>query len=218
MAGRTMQQVKRRRAVKGDSYYGKAAASYEKRRTQQGWWHEEHQQLENCLADLPRSLDVLDVPFGTGRFMPIYAARQDRVHGLDSSADMLSEATRLRGDEMNGCTTHVGSAMSLPFEDNSFDLLVSVRFLSEIITFADARKALADFARVTRSFAVLQLCETNDGQGQTPAEDAAMRDLMERADVDALLIDHGFNPIERFLVREDAEGVSRVHHILCKVG
>lgn len=213
-----MQQVKRKRAVKGDTYYGKAAASYEVRRTKQGWWHEEHRQMEACLSDLPRSLDVLDVPFGTGRFMPIYAARQDRVHGLDSSSDMLAEAMRLRGGEMNGCKTFVGSAMALPFEDSTFDLLVSTRFLSDIITFADARVALDEFRRVTRSFAVLQLCETNDGQGHVPADEAAMRDLMEREQNDALLTEHGFTPVERYLVREDEDRVSRVHHILCKVG
>lgn len=212
-----MQQVKRRRAVKGDSYYGKAATNYEARRIKQAWWHEEHRQLENCLEELPNALEVLDVPFGTGRFLPLYSDRNHRVTGLDSSSDMIGEARKLRGQEISKCDMRVGSAMDLPFEDKQFDVLVSVRFLSEIVTFADARKALREFSRVSRSWAVLQLSETNEGNGRLPEESAAMRDLMEPTQVDALLLGHGFKPLKRFLVREDGAGISRINHILCEV-
>jgi ubiquinone/menaquinone biosynthesis C-methylase UbiE len=107
--------------------------------------------------------------------------------------------------------------MQLPFEDNRFDILVSVRFLSEIVTFADAKKALKEFSRVSRCWAILQLSETNEGNGRLPEEGAAMRDLMEPSQVDDLLANHGFKPLKRFLVREDGDGISRINHILCEV-
>lgn len=212
-----MQQVKRRRAVKGDSYYGKAAANYEARRIKQAWWHEEHKQLEKCLEELPSEQDVLDVPFGTGRFLPLYSHRKHRVTGLDSSSDMIGEARKLRGTEISNCDMRVGSAMQLPFGDSRFDILISVRFLSEIVTFADAKKALKEFSRVSRSWAILQLSETSEGNGRLPDEEAAMRDLMQPSQVDTLLTNHGFRPLKRFLVREDGDGISRINHILCEV-
>lgn len=210
-----MAQLKRRRAVKGDSYYGKAAEMYEARRVKQDWWQVEHKQMKACLGNLPNKLNVLDVPFGTGRFLPIYRSRGDKVHGLDSSEDMISQALALRGKEFEGTETSIGSAMALPFDDDTFDLLVSVRFLSEIITFSDAKVALAEFARVTRTYAVLQLSERTVGTGLMPEEDAAMRDLMDRGQVNALLKDHGFDPIERYPVREGSD--FQINHILCHV-
>lgn len=205
------------RAVKGDTYYGKVATQYEDRRAKQGWWWREHEQLDACLAELPGDLRLLDVPFGTGRFLPIYHKKNFAVSGLDSSADMISQARLLRESDFDEVSTFVGSAMELPFDDDSFDALVSVRFLTEIVTFQDAAKALEEFVRVTQSYVIVELSECEADEGRIPNDHEAMRDLMNGRQIDGWLSDHGLRPERRFRVRHDKSSGSSINLILCQV-
>ena len=207
----------KKRAVKGDTYYGKIAENYEQRRTKQDWWWKEHEMMAACLGSLPHNQSLLDVPFGTGRFLSIYKALGHKVHGLDASGEMIAQARKLRESEFEGVETTVGSAMALPFEDKSFDVLISVRFLSEIITFADATVALQEFVRVTRSTVVVELTDRTAGEGRVPGPEEAMRDLMDAGQVDSWLGENGLDPVKRFAVREQPKLGSTMNLIMCHV-
>ncbi|MDJ0641016.1 MAG: class I SAM-dependent methyltransferase [Paracoccaceae bacterium] len=202
-------------AGKGDRYYGRTARNYEVRRRKQPWWHVEQHEMQALLETLPKKLKVLDVPFGTGRFAPYYIERGYKVTGLDSSDEMLGQAGVILGDMIKKCELVRGQSIDLPFEDGAFDLLVSTRFLRDIISFADARRSLDEFARVTKRFAIIQLGHAIEG-GTTPEDHVTMRSEMSAEGIDKLLADHGFTVTEKRLVKYDEDENSEIHHILCE--
>ncbi|THD82849.1 class I SAM-dependent methyltransferase [Aliigemmobacter aestuarii] len=202
-----------RLAPKGDTYYNQRAENYEARRKRQAWWHVEQTEMEALLNGLPEGLSVLDVPFGTGRFVPYYAARGFRISGLDASGQMIDAARKALGPDLfRRCHCSVGDASALPFDDASFDLLVSTRFLRDIVTFGAAKAMLAEFARVTRRYAIIQL-GVNTAGDEDVADDEVMAGRMSRTSVEALLRDHGFMPVDFRCVKTDES--EEVHHILC---
>lgn len=205
----------RNRAPKGDTYYRKVARNYEKRRRKQPWWGVEQDQMKALLDALPDGLTVVDVPFGTGRFVPYYLDKGFTVFGLDASADMLAAARETLGEMLDACTLTTGDSAALPYEDGAFDLLVSTRFLRDIIDFAHARRTLAEFARVTTGWAIIQLGQSRV-PGRIPEDDETMGGAMDEGQIDALLGEYGFAPLERRLVKEMPQDNSDIFHILCR--
>jgi ubiquinone/menaquinone biosynthesis C-methylase UbiE len=203
---------------KGDNYYGKVAANYENRRKKQGWWKTEQVEMLALLETLPRGLSVVDIPFGTGRFVPYYLARDYKVHGLDASIEMLDAASRSLGADMKRCKVSTGDAIELPFSDRQFDLLVSTRFLRDIIVASDADKALQEFARVTKRFAIIQLGQ-NTSQESLPVDPAdILASRLSETGNTALLAKAGFKVIEKRLVKSDPDLNSEIFHFLCEMG
>src|SRR5688572_9163480 len=87
------------RKPKGNQYYGDIADSYLEIREKQEKWQVEQRIMRELLADIPSGLKVLDVPFGTGRFVPFYLEKKMTVHGVDISQDMVCAAEKALGDE-----------------------------------------------------------------------------------------------------------------------
>lgn len=200
---------------KGDKYYGRTAEIYNKKRSRQKWWHVEHEEMRSLLAGLPEGLSVVDIPFGTGRFVPLYLERGFTISGLEISDHMVRAAEKDLGDDFRHCDVKIGSATDIPFADGAFDLVVSTRFLSNIILFPDARKALSEFARITRKYGIIQLGH-NVGDTRTPDEDETMDTCMSKEAVDALLLANDLRVIERRLVLEGPAEGGEMHHILCE--
>ncbi len=171
--------------------------------------------MQTLLDTLPKGISVLDVPFGTGRFVPYYRERDYQISGLDASGHMVDAARKALGDEaFYDCFVCIGDAAKLRYPDGAFDLLVSTRFLRDIVTFGPAKQMLKEMARVTRRWAIIQLGEAAEG-GEMPNDDETMAGRMSRQMVDDLLMAHGFRPIERRLVATGEDG-NRIHHILCE--
>ena len=70
-------------------YKGEIAATYLEKRAHKPGWHLENLALASFISSMPSGFKVLDVPFGTGRFMPIYTAKQGQLTGVDISEEML---------------------------------------------------------------------------------------------------------------------------------
>lgn len=85
---------------------------------------------------------ALDVGCGEGRFCRMMAKAVPEVVGIDPTARLLVETRRL-----GGAVYHEGVGESLPYEEGSFDLVVS--YLS-LIDIADSRAAISEMARVSR--------------------------------------------------------------------
>lgn len=162
----------------GDRYYQERARQYEADRERQPSWSAEYSALQGLASGLGRGLSVLDVPIGTGRFIPIYQESDWKVCGLDISEDMLAVA-RTKGEGLLGERLELrrGSAKSLPFADQIFDVVVCFRFLQAIVSFRDAQVILAEFTRVTKSFLILHI-DVSSGAALTKPESLRRNETM----------------------------------------
>ncbi len=200
--------------AKGDSYYKGRAQNYNKKRLKQEWWHVEQKEMESLLETLPRNLSVVDIPFGTGRFVPFYDKFGYKIAGLDASADMITAAREALGALYDKCSCTVGDAMDLPYKDGAFDLVVSTRFLRDIVSFGMAKQMLSEMARVTSKYAIIQL--GNDFKtGRTPDDDEVMGGNFSKAGITTLLKDHGLKVTDRRLVLSEPE-IGEIYHVLCE--
>jgi len=107
------------------------------RETRRGMWSDDREALD--VLDVGPSDDVLDVGCGTGALTRVLAEETDgRVVGLDADRDLL---------RAGACDVPVvaGDARSLPFADDSFDLVVCQALL---INLPDPEGVVREFARV----------------------------------------------------------------------
>jgi SAM-dependent methyltransferase len=92
--------------------------------------------IEHCVIRLaPESGEqVLDVGTGTGWAARRVAARGARVTGIDLGADLIAAAKSLVGPQRDNLDFQVGDAEALPYENKSFDAVIStfgVMFVSK---------------------------------------------------------------------------------------
>ena len=109
-------------------------------------WDEERERLEEALADLPAAR-TLDVACGTGwltQHLP------GEIAGLDASESMLEIA---RERVPNG-EFLVGDALDLPFEDDSFNRLVTGHFYGHLEE-ADRLRFVGEAQRVARELVIV---------------------------------------------------------------
>ncbi len=130
-------------------YQDRSAIEYDQRRKGRSIFHWEQRTVAELLASARPGARILDVPVGTGRFIPTYLDLGLEVFGLDASDDMLREASRTFSAGSDRVTLAKGSATALPFPDDHFDALVSFRFLPGKLTLRQTRAALSEYARVT---------------------------------------------------------------------
>jgi SAM-dependent methyltransferase len=182
----------------GDSYYGDRAENYLATRLKQEYWHQEQEVFKEILSEFPSERRVLDVPFGTGRFVPFYLEKQMEIHGLDSSQDMVEVARRDLGADFAHCKVEIADAMALPYEDEYFDMLVSFRFLSHIVSAVQARLILREFHRVCREHLIVQLRVRRDDAPpiDPPKDGETLGDRLTYDQLEKELLNAGFR-IER---------------------
>jgi ubiquinone/menaquinone biosynthesis C-methylase UbiE len=147
--------------VVGDVYYGSHAQTYDERRSKTKRWQRENNSVAKLLARIPDGASVLDVPFGTGRFVPYYRDRKFDITGVDLSDAMMNEFVRSAGgtDALSALRISLlkADARELDFPDNTFDACVCVRFLQNIVSFGDAKLVLKELARVSKRYVIAEV-------------------------------------------------------------
>lgn len=122
------------------SYYDEFAQWYENER--HDGYHALIDDLEtDLLLPYVHGKDVLEIGCGTGLILRRVAPLARKAQGIDISPGMLEKA-RERG--LDVCE---GDATSLPWPDQSFDVVYSFKVLAHV---RDIDRALAEMARVTR--------------------------------------------------------------------
>jgi ubiquinone/menaquinone biosynthesis C-methylase UbiE len=106
-------------------------------------------------AGVEPGMDVLDVGTGTGNAALPAAQAGARVIGLDASADLLAVARERAADAMIEIDWVEGSPDSLPFDDSSFDRVLTV--FGHAFE-ADPERAAAELLRVCRPGGAIGLC------------------------------------------------------------
>ena len=122
--------------------------------------------IEDALAPVPADFSgsLLEVPVGTGVLtMPLYATLpQARITCLDYSADMMENAKkRAAAMGISNVTFVQGDVGALPFEDESFDLVLS---LNGFHAFPDKDAAFRETCRVLKKGGVFCGCFYIAGQ------------------------------------------------------
>ncbi len=143
-------------------YYGSLAASYDEHRFSgalgrlKNW--RDQRLVEKAVRRAGRVERILDVPCGTGRLLRSLVSRVSYSVGADVSPDMI-EFSRLStpGKEAGskGLLEYVQcDAKYLPFGNDSFDVVVSGRFLHHLFNVpqCDRLQVMKEFARVSRGW------------------------------------------------------------------
>lgn len=181
------------------------------------------------------AMTVLDVGCGTGFPLIELAERlgpQSVVHGIDPWAAGLARAReKVAARNTPNVTIHEGSAVSMPFDDGVFDLIVSNLGVNN---FDDRDAAIAECHRVSRSGARIALTTNLQGHMRelydvfaevVGRDDDRLREhVAHRATVDGvrrLLESHGFavtRVVEREAVMRFANGAALLNHHFIKLG
>lgn len=85
---------------------------------------------------------ILDVGCGTGRFLP-WLTERNRVTGMDLSESMLEQARA----KCAQATLTAASVLAIPFPDNTFDAVYSVRVIQHI---RDQEQMIREMSRVCK--------------------------------------------------------------------
>lgn len=188
----------------GDVYYGECADQYLDKRLAQDYWHLEQDVVEKLLTEFAEGTTVLDVPFGTGRFVPFYTNQKMKIFGLDASEDMIKVAERELGEGFAACDVRVGDAMALPYGDSEFDLGVCFRFLSHIVSYEQACKVLVELRRVCAKHLIVQLRVRREDAPEIDRLDptASMDDNVDLAGVTQMLTQAGFRIVKQVPLEE----------------
>ncbi len=121
------------------------------------------------LAGITSDTEVLDVAAGTGSTALFLASRFGcRVEGLEYGRDLVDQANDAAAAAglNHKVNFQQGDAESLPFDDDSFDLIVCE---CAYCTFPDKRAAAVEFARVLRPGGRLALSDLTRS-GPLPSE------------------------------------------------
>ena len=118
------------------------------------------------LADMRDGEAILEVATGTGAQLVSLAQRNPsgRTVGIELSDGMLAQARkRLQAAGLTSVELVRGDALRLPFDDDSFDLLVN-GYMLDLLTREDIPRALAEFKRVMRPAGRLVLSNMTKGE------------------------------------------------------
>jgi ubiquinone/menaquinone biosynthesis C-methylase UbiE len=91
---------------------------------------------------------VLDIGCGDGRAVALFAGQAVEYEGLDASTELINLARRDHADHL--ATFRVGSMLSLPYENESFDSVLILSSLHHMPSAAERRQALLEATRVLK--------------------------------------------------------------------
>ncbi len=114
-----------------------------------------------CMVE--RDKTVLDVGCGIGYFTRLLAPECKEIIGLDFDGKFVEEARKISNLERHENISFAqGDASELPFENNSFDVVVSHTFLTSA---PDPKKSIEEMKRVCKSYGTIASVTTMDYTG-----------------------------------------------------
>ena len=137
-------------------YDATVATSYDADREGEDHWTRENEFIKKYF-ETNFAVNILDLPVGTGRFLPFYPA-QSNVLGVDISEHMLEQSRlKLPGAAVKSVALQIADAESLNFvETASIDVIVCFR-LMHLIKGEKRLEVFKEFGRVLRGELLLQL-------------------------------------------------------------
>ena len=160
------------------------------------------------LARVTSGESVLDVGCGTGTLALAAARRVASVHGLDPSAALLARARKKARRAGLGVVFELGTGESLPYPDESFDVVLSSFVLHHL-----SHDALHDSARELRRVvkATGRVFIVDTGHGAVHGGGFDLEAMAPR------LAAVGLHAIESGPVDFPLRGIGPVHYVLASV-
>jgi ubiquinone/menaquinone biosynthesis C-methylase UbiE len=115
------------------SYRGTTAAQYDLKRSWRKKWKREMAVIETLVASFGTDTSIIDIPVGTGRFLPFYLEGKHPVIGVDISKDMLAQASaKAKGRNPLQTLAYfmIGDAEQIPLTNKSMDFAICIRLLN----------------------------------------------------------------------------------------
>ncbi len=195
-------------APAGDHFGEEAAATYLAERAHKPIWQAEDRAVESYLAPLPRGARIIDVPLRTGRFVELYRANRWVASGIEPSAAMLNVARQQIGEGFDAMDIRQCDPFTLPYEDDTFDAAVCIRFVESVIPYGRVPAFLRELRRVTKGFALMRLNNRLDGQVPVapPRPDEKMGSRLFIRELPELLRPSGWEPVDSVVVQTDLDG------------
>jgi SAM-dependent methyltransferase len=109
--------------------------------------------IQRMLAGVSAGAEVLDLPCGTGRLLPLLCGLGYRVTAADSSGHMVDLARAFavnQGLTMDADRFLVADALSTPFSDGAFGAVVCNRLIHHFREPEVRRAALKELRRISR--------------------------------------------------------------------
>ena len=131
------------------AYKGEAAANYDRLRQRNRKWKKETEVVRKIIAGLDPGTLILDIPIGTGRFLPIYKKNGIRAVGLDISMDMIRQAQK-KMERTGNIPVIIGDARHIPMASKSVDYIICIRLLNWVTT-PMAKDIIRELHRVARN-------------------------------------------------------------------
>lgn len=138
-------------------YYGDMAELYDETRIGTPQWNSEQDIVEKLLLRFGAGISVLDIPVGTGRFLDAYSKSNFLTIGIDISSSMLEKAREnVESNKLDQIILREGDITSLDFKNDTFDLVVCVRFMDWVNT-SFLEKALSELNRVSKETIIVYI-------------------------------------------------------------
>lgn len=145
-------------AAKNELDYGTFHDNYWKKPENIGRSRNDFSRIASRIVEACGIGTALDIGCGEGQLVGELVALGVDAVGVDVSAVAVALAGKRLSDRF-----FLGSALSLPFEDNHFDFLISTDCL-EYLRSSDVSKALSEMYRVSARYVFLQVTTASDDQ------------------------------------------------------
>jgi ubiquinone/menaquinone biosynthesis C-methylase UbiE len=159
------------------------------------------------LARVTAGESVLDVGCGTGTLAVAAARRATTVHGLDPSSDLLARARKKARRARLEVSFELGSGESLPYSDESFDVVLS-SFVLHHLSHDALRDSARELRRVVKPTGRVLIVDTGHGAAHGGGFDlAAMAPRLAAV---------GLHAFESGPVDFALRGIGPVHYVLAR--
>jgi len=105
--------------------------------------------IEEILEKIPLSSRILEVACGTGHTSTLLHKKGYRFIACDLTQAMMQQAQRIFFNKPNAPIFIEANAKQLPFANNTFDLVISTRFL-HLFSYSEQEEILAQMIRVLK--------------------------------------------------------------------
>ncbi len=165
-------------------------------------WDKEEIALREALGDVADGSKLIEIAFGTGRFLRFYESRNFLVTAMEPSLDMIKTGFDYFEDKFafSKNSLLLSSAMAISLPHSNYDAMVSMRFVGCILLMLDTRKCLLEMARLVKSNGVvvfdLNVRRRNFLDDSDIDEDSVIGYQLSRQQVEKFLFTASLEPIK----------------------